>query len=171
MREYDVLVVGGGNAGCAAALAAARNGARVLLVERYGFSGRDRDGVDGRPLDDVPLRRRPDRRRHRAGDGRAARGAGRLAGHLHDASDYVPTITPFDPEIHKALLFEMMAESGVAAVAARVVSRRVRRPGAVAVSRFATVGGIVEVRAQPHDRRDGRRVRRRQCRRSDPARR
>ena len=39
MREYDVLVVGGGNAGCAAALAAARPGARMLLVERYGFLG------------------------------------------------------------------------------------------------------------------------------------
>jgi len=35
----DVLVCGGGCAGIAAALAAARRGARVLLVERAGFSG------------------------------------------------------------------------------------------------------------------------------------
>ena len=35
----DVLVAGGGTAGCLAALAAARNGADVLLVERYGYLG------------------------------------------------------------------------------------------------------------------------------------
>jgi len=36
---YDVVVVGGGPGGFAAAVAAARSGARVLLVERYGFLG------------------------------------------------------------------------------------------------------------------------------------
>ncbi|HMS06779.1 MAG TPA: FAD-dependent oxidoreductase [Burkholderiaceae bacterium] len=35
----DVVVVGGGSAGVAAAVGAARAGARVLLVERYGFLG------------------------------------------------------------------------------------------------------------------------------------
>ncbi len=39
MGEYDVLVVGGGGAGIAASIAAARSGARTLLVERYGFLG------------------------------------------------------------------------------------------------------------------------------------
>lgn len=37
--EMDVLVCGGGFAGVAAAVCAARNGAQVLLVERYGFLG------------------------------------------------------------------------------------------------------------------------------------
>jgi hypothetical protein len=37
--EVDVLVAGGGPAGIAAATAAARMGARVMLVERYGYLG------------------------------------------------------------------------------------------------------------------------------------
>ena len=37
--DADVLVCGGGFAGVAAAVCAARVGANVLLVERYGFLG------------------------------------------------------------------------------------------------------------------------------------
>lgn len=37
--NYDVIIVGGGPAGCAAAVSAARRGSRVLLVEQYGFLG------------------------------------------------------------------------------------------------------------------------------------
>ncbi len=37
--EYDVIVVGGGLAGCAAAIAASREGARVLLCEKHGYLG------------------------------------------------------------------------------------------------------------------------------------
>ncbi len=39
IAETDVLVVGGGTAGIAAAVAAARGGARAMLVERYGSLG------------------------------------------------------------------------------------------------------------------------------------
>ena len=39
IAEVDVLVAGGGPAGLAAAIASAREGARTLLVERYGYLG------------------------------------------------------------------------------------------------------------------------------------
>lgn len=37
--RYDVVVCGGGPSGLIAAVAAARNGAKTLLIERYGFVG------------------------------------------------------------------------------------------------------------------------------------
>jgi hypothetical protein len=37
--EYEIVVLGGGPAGIAAAVAAARAGRRTLLIERYGFLG------------------------------------------------------------------------------------------------------------------------------------
>ncbi len=45
--ESDVVVVGGGPAGQAAAVAAARNGASVTLLERYNHRGRPRLGRHG----------------------------------------------------------------------------------------------------------------------------
>lgn len=39
IRDVDVAVIGGGSAGLAAAITAARSGARVMLLERHGFLG------------------------------------------------------------------------------------------------------------------------------------
>jgi glycine/D-amino acid oxidase-like deaminating enzyme len=110
----DVLVVGGGNAGCAAALAAARHGARTMLVERYGFLGGTATAAMVGPWMTFHSGK------ERIVGGIAQEMVERLQrkgaspGHLPDSSDYVATITPFDPEIHKALLVEMMREAGVA---------------------------------------------------------
>ena len=38
-NSYDVIVVGGGTSGTAAAIAAARTGAKTLLIERLGALG------------------------------------------------------------------------------------------------------------------------------------
>ena len=38
-RDVDVIVVGGGPAGLAAAIAAARSGARTVLIEQFGYLG------------------------------------------------------------------------------------------------------------------------------------
>lgn len=53
VRECDVLVVGGGPAGQAAAVAAARAGAEVALVERYGYLGGLASGGMVLVLDDM----------------------------------------------------------------------------------------------------------------------
>ncbi len=39
VKHWDVIVIGGGPGGVPAAVSAARNGASVLLIERYGFLG------------------------------------------------------------------------------------------------------------------------------------
>ena len=137
-----MLVVGGGNAGCAAAIAAARHGARTLLVERYGFLGGTATASMVGPW-----------MTFHSGDDRIVGGIaqeiverlmrkGASPGHIHDSSDYVATITPFDPEVHKALLFEMMREAGVNLLLhAYVLSTRVEGD-TVRGAGFATVGGI-----------------------------
>ena len=142
MEQCDVLVVGGGNAGCAAAIAAARMGARVWLVERYGFlggtatasmvgpwmtfhSGRER--IVGGIAEEIVERL-------------VAMGAS--PGHIPDSSDYVDTITPFDPEIHKALLFDMKREAGVHLLLHAYFLEAIRdEHGRVRGGLFATVAG------------------------------
>jgi hypothetical protein len=137
----DVLVVGGGNAGCAAAIAAARHGARTMLVERYGFLGGTATAAMVGPW-----------MTFHSGNERIVGGIaqeiverlmrkGASPGHLHDSSDYVATITPFDPEIHKALLLEMMREAGVSLLL-HAYFLETRLEGAIVTgATFATIGG------------------------------
>jgi glycine/D-amino acid oxidase-like deaminating enzyme len=140
--EIDVLVVGGGNAGCAAALAAARHGARTLLVERYGFLGGTATAAMVGPW-----------MTFHSGNERIVGGIaqemverlvrmGGSPGHLHDSSDYVATITPFDPEMHKALLFEMMREAGVALVLHAYFLAAALEEDTVTGAAVATSGGM-----------------------------
>jgi hypothetical protein len=149
VTDVDVLVVGGGNAGCVAALAAARAGARTMLVERYGFLGGTATAAMVGPWMTFHSGS------ERIVGGIAAEIVERLIalggspGHVPDSSGYVPTVTPFDPEIHKALLFELMRESGVRLLLHALVVDALRDDsGAVSGARFATVGGPREIRAR-----------------------
>ncbi len=95
--ETDVLVVGGGSAGFAAALASARTGARTMLVERYGFLGGMMTGglVLGFP---------------RIRNGINCELAVRL---LYGGSVTNEDSITIDPEITKLVLDEMLAEEQV----------------------------------------------------------
>ena len=43
MKNYDVIIAGGGTAGVPAAIAAARGGAKTLVIEQFGHLG----GLEG----------------------------------------------------------------------------------------------------------------------------
>lgn len=114
MKKYDVIVVGGGPSGAHAAIAAARNGASTLLIERYGFLG----GMGTAALVG------PWMTFHNEGGQQVIQGTaqelvermeqlGGSLGHVRDTTGYVHTVTPFDPELAKMAYLEMVLESGV----------------------------------------------------------
>lgn len=111
-KKFDVLVVGGGVSGCAAALAAARNGADVLLLEQNGYLGGTLTGCGVGSM-----------MTFHAGDKQVILGImeelvaelvrrGQSPGHVPDTKQYTSTITPFDAEGLKLLLDEKLSEAG-----------------------------------------------------------
>jgi len=110
--EWDVIVAGGGMSGFVAATAAARNGARTLLVERDAcLGGTMTTGLVG------PMMTFHSARGQVIG-GLAQEVVDRLValhaspGHIFDASGYVHSITPFDGEALKLVAQRMLLESG-----------------------------------------------------------
>jgi hypothetical protein len=148
--EVDVQVVGGGPAGVAAAVAAARNGARTRLVERYGFLGGNLTaGLVGPCMTSYSL------------DGREqlirgvfdefVRRMEAMGGALHPSrtsagdaySGFIEyghdKVTPFEPEAAKVVAVEMCQEAGVElrlhSFAADTLVRDGRVTGVVAASK------------------------------------
>jgi hypothetical protein len=111
---YDVIVMGGGPSGSMAAIAAAREGASVLLIEQYGFLGGSLTVMGVSPMMSF---------HNRAGeqlvkgqpqeliDRLIARGGS--PGHIPDSTGYCSTVTPFDSEILKIELETMAIQAGV----------------------------------------------------------
>src|SRR5690606_34483125 len=110
----EVLVVGAGPAGIGAAISAARNGAKVMLMERYGFLGGNLTIAMVNPMFTF----------HDVKGKQVIRGiAGELVdrlvklkssqGHVTDLTFDNASMTPFDPEGMKYLLFQMVTEAGV----------------------------------------------------------
>ncbi|MCK6077097.1 FAD-dependent oxidoreductase [Paenibacillus silvae] len=110
----DVVVVGGGPAGIAAAIAAGRQGARVVLVERYGFVGGMSTAAMVYPWMTF----------HTEQGEQVIRGiaqeivdrlqaCGGSPGHLRDTVGFVHSVTPYDPAVYQVVAAEMLKEAGV----------------------------------------------------------
>ena len=109
----DVAIMGGGVSGSVAAIAAARAGARVLLLEEHGFLGGSLTSMGVGPMmsfhnpaGEQVVRGIPDEIVERL----KARGAS--LGHIVDTTTYCSTVTPFDSEELKIELETMLAEAG-----------------------------------------------------------
>ncbi len=113
-EQFDVVVVGGGTAGIFAAVAAARNGAKTLLLEREGGLG----GVGSLGLCHNWLTFH-DYRGQQVVRGLAQElierlvAAGGSIGHVEDWSGALYSRTLFDPEVFKYVALEMVQEVGV----------------------------------------------------------
>jgi hypothetical protein len=126
--ETDVLVVGGGPAGIGAAMGAAQAGAKVILVERYGFLGGNATAALVMPLMSFHTQHPPKQESgtatllptdHGPGDpvlaGVVADFLNRLvvAGGAISPSLETGYVVPFDPEIFKFIALEMLDQAGV----------------------------------------------------------
>lgn len=113
MQETEVLVVGGGTAGCVAAVAAARAGAKTVLVERYGYLGGLWTG--GLVLLVYPTHATENGMRTKVVRGLGDELLGRIARYPNAATHYAagrPDPTT-DPEITKLVMDQMVIEAGV----------------------------------------------------------
>ncbi len=116
--KYDVIVCGGGTSGVAAAIAAARGGAKTLLIERLGTLGGQMN-VSGPP--GFSYAYLYNARGQRVIDGIVGETHDRLLAENHArpsdlnayraGSDYIFTFV--DPEWWGLLIFDMMTENGV----------------------------------------------------------
>lgn len=147
--DADVVVCGGGPAGINAALAAGRTGAKTVLIERYGFLG----GMSTAALV------YPWMTFHTTGGKQVIAGIAQeiidrlmaehaSPGHVRDTVGFVRTITPYDPEVYKVLIVDMLREAGVKVLLHSLMDEAVVEGDRIVAVRLATKSGKYEVTAK-----------------------
>lgn len=144
VASYDVLVAGGGPSGVAAAICAAREGASVLLVERYAFLGGLWTGGLVLPV--------------LSSHGLDSAGAwtkcmsgffDELCGRLFDMGMCVNKLDPtVDPEAAKYVMEQMIQENGVEMVYNATVAQVVMSGDRIDAAILETKSGRIAVRAK-----------------------
>ncbi|MDE5419090.1 FAD-dependent oxidoreductase [Labilibaculum sp. DW002] len=111
--EYDVVVVGGGVSGSHAAIAAGRTGAKVLLIEQFGFLGGSLTAMGVGPM--MTFHNRAGKQLVFGSPNEMVerlKAKGGSPGHILDGTGYCSTVTPFDAEMLKVVLEDMVLEAG-----------------------------------------------------------
>lgn len=111
--DFDVVIVGGGISGTMAAISAARNGAKVLIIDQNGYLGGTLTANGVGPM-----------MTFFAGEKQVIKGLGQemvdnlqkqnySPGHILDTTNYISYVTPFDAEGLKIVLDQMVTAAGV----------------------------------------------------------
>jgi hypothetical protein len=135
MDKCDVLVVGGGPGGVPAAAAAARMGARAVLVEHYGFLGGMATAGLVNPYMD-----------YWAGRRQLSRGIfAEIIDRLDNAGGLGSDRVTFDEEILKVVLDDLVRESNVRVLFHTTFVTCSASGGTIKGARFASKGGSFEI--------------------------
>ncbi len=159
IAETDVLVVGAGPAGLAAAIAAARSGARTMLLERFGYVGGNLTAglvgpcmtsfsLDGetqliRGIFDEMIRRMEEM--GSAIHPSKVPASSPWCGFIEYGHDKV---TPFDPEAVKLVGLDMLREAGVEIMLHTFVADAIVEDNRVAGVIMANKSGLQAVKAR-----------------------
>ncbi|PNV60468.1 FAD-dependent oxidoreductase [Clostridium sp. chh4-2] len=146
-KLYDIVVAGGGLAGTFAAVAAAREGKTVLLIEQNGYLGGSLTACGVGPMMTA-----------HAGEKQVIKGLfeemvvrmmrdGYSCGHIKDTTQYVSYITPFSSEGMKLVLDEMTAEADCHVLFHTFVAQADCRDGKITSLTICSKDGLSKIKA------------------------
>ncbi|QQO11177.1 FAD-dependent oxidoreductase [Breznakiella homolactica] len=145
--KFEVAVIGGGPAGTVAAIAAARGGAKTILIERFGclggmltmagtgpqmtFHAGNKQVIFGIPNEIVER----------------LKAQGFSIGHMKDAVGYCGSTTAFDPEGMKITLETMAREANVTILYHTTYTGCTVKDGKIVSAQLYSKGGFMELEA------------------------